>query len=56
MYSVEALQRKIKREGVDKAIEDLSNGTFSESVKEQFHDAYIFSSGYPNLSLIYSLV
>ncbi len=56
MYSVEALQRKIKKEGVDKTIHDLSNATFSEDVKIKLHDSCILINGYPNLSLIYSLV
>jgi len=55
MYSVEALQRKIKKEGVDKTIHDLSTGNFSESVKEELNKALIFIDGHPNLSLIYSL-
>lgn len=55
MYDKKALQRKIKKEGVDKTIYDLSTGNFSEDQINQMTAEHIFSGGYPNLSQIYAL-
>ena len=55
MYNLEAVRRKIKKEGIDKTIFDLSAGNFSEDAKAELGKLNIFTNGYPNLSVIYSL-
>ena len=56
MYDLASVQRKIKKEGVDKLIFDISSENFSEDSKKELSKCGIFSNGYPNLSLIYSLI
>lgn len=55
MYTVDALRRKIEKEGLDKVIKDLSSGRFSEEEKADLKSAGIFIDNYPNLSLLYFL-
>ena len=55
MYTIESVKRKIKKEGIDQTIRDLSYGNFSEDVKKELNNSHIFCDGYPNLSVIYSL-
>ena len=55
MYSLEAMLRKISKEGVDRVIVDLSSNNFPEEAKNELSSSGIFVGGYPNLSLIYTL-
>lgn len=55
MYNLDSVLRRIKKEGVDKLISDISSENFSEDAKEELSRCGIISNGYPNLSLIYSL-
>ena len=48
-------ERKIKKDGVDSVISEISSDNFSETIKKDLSDCNIFVDGYPNLSLIYSL-
>ena len=55
MYNLEAVRRKIKRDGIDKLILDLSSETLSDDAKRELSSCNILTNGYPNLSVIYSL-
>lgn len=55
MYDIEALRRKIGKEGVDKVISELSSRDFSPSMKEELTKSGILIGGVLNLALIYSL-
>lgn len=55
MYDLSSVRRKIKKEGVDNFISELVSENFSETIKKDLSDCYIFIDGYPNLSFIYSL-
>ena len=55
MYDLGTIKRKIKKDGVDSVISDISSDNFSETIKKDLSDCNIFVDGYPNLSLIYSL-
>lgn len=55
MYDLNAVKRKIKKDGINKFIFDLSFGIFPEEVEENLINLGILSNGYPNLSFIYSL-
>lgn len=56
MYDLEALKRKINKEGLSATIRDLSSDTLSDDAKIQLESEYILINGFPNLSLISSLV
>jgi len=56
MYNLEALRRRVRKNGVDAVINDLLNNQFSEESISQMTKDHILCDGYPNLSLIYSLV
>lgn len=55
MYDLDAVRRKVRKEGVDKTISDLTSENFSDEAKESLSHFGVFLDGYPNLSLIYSL-
>lgn len=55
MYDLGSIKRKIKKEGVDNLIVELSSDNFSEDIKKDLSNCNVFVNGYPNLSLIYSL-
>lgn len=55
MYDLGSVKRKIRKEGVDRLISELSSGNFSEDIKRDLADCNVLLDGYPNLSLIYSL-
>ena len=55
MYDLGTVKRKIKKEGVDNLIFELSSEDFSETVKKDLTACNILVDGFPNLSLIYSL-
>lgn len=55
MYNVEALKRKIQKEGLQPTIILLSSPDFPKSIKEDLTKDRIFVGGYPNISLISSL-
>ena len=55
MYDLELVREKIKEEGLDNLISELSSEDFSEDIKKDLSNCNIFVGGYPNLSLIYSL-
>lgn len=55
MYDLGTVKRKIKKEGVDNLISELSSEDFSETVKKDLTACNILVGGFPNLSLIYSL-
>ena len=56
MYDLEALRRRIKKSGAEAVINDLTNNKFSEESIKEMSENHILRDGYPNLSLIYSLV
>ena len=55
MYDLGSVKRKIKKEGVDNLISELSSENFSEDIKRDLSACNVLVGGYPNLSLIYSL-
>ena len=55
MYDVDSLRRKVKKIGVTRTIEELTNARFSDSVMKQLEDAHIFINGTLNITLIRSL-
>jgi len=56
MYDLEALRRKIGKEGVEETIQYLLSPNLPERIKESLTNCSVFSGGYLNLALIYSLV
>ena len=56
MYNLDAVKRKIEKDGIDNLIRDLSSANFSDDAKRELSAYDIFTNGYPNLSVIYSLV
>ena len=55
MYDLGTIKRKIKKDGVDSVISEISSEDFSETVKKDLTACNILVDGFPNLSLIYSL-
>ena len=55
MYDLAALVRKIKKEGLQSAIDYLSSDTLSDNIKNQLTAYGVFVNGYLNLSLLYFL-
>lgn len=55
MYDLSSVRRKIKKEGVDNLISELSSENFSEDIKRDLTACNVLVDGYPNLSFIYSL-
>ena len=55
MYDLGTVKRKIRKEGVDNLISELSSENFSEDIKRELAECSVLVDGYPNLSLIYSL-
>ena len=55
MYNLDAMLRKLSKEGVDRFISDLSLGNFSEDAKKELASLGVLVGGYPNLSYIYTL-
>ena len=55
MYDLNALARKIRKDGIDKTIDFLLSDNLSNTIKEQLVDLKVFVNGYLNLSLLYSL-
>ena len=56
MYDLNSVRRKINKEGVDNFISDLSSENLNKDVKNDLSICGILVNGYPNLSLIYSLI
>ena len=57
MYDVDAIRRKISKEGVE-AIYDVIrylSGEFDECIQAELTKAKLLVDGYPNMSLIMSL-
>lgn len=55
MYDLNAVRRRIRKEGVDNLIFDLSSESLDIDVKKELSDCGIIVNEFPNLSLIYSL-
>ena len=55
MYNLDAVARKVKKEGVDAVINVLSSENLSDTMKTQLTNCGVLINGYPNLSLLYSL-
>ena len=55
MYNIEALRRKIAKEGFTPTIDYLLSDDLPMQLKKELEKEHIFSNGRPCLSLIYSL-
>ena len=55
MYDLGTIKRKIRKDGVDNFISELSSENFSETIKKDLSNCNILVGGFPNLSLIYFL-
>ena len=55
MYDLEAVKRRIEKEGLDSVIKDLSSSNLSGEIFDGLESSNIFVGGYLNLSLLYSL-
>lgn len=55
MYNVEALKRKIAKEGVEPTIQHLLSDDFPLQLKQDLEKEHIFCNGILCLGLVYSL-
>lgn len=55
MYDLNALRRRVRKEGVELVICELCSENFPKEAKEQLTKDNVFVDGYPNLSLLYSM-
>lgn len=55
MYDLEALKRKIAKEGLETTIRFLLSDDLPLQVKQDLEKEHIFNKGYLCLSLVYSL-
>ena len=55
MYDVEALRRRVGKEGIEPTIADLKSTHFDSKQMKQLEAAYIFVNGVVNVSFIRSL-
>lgn len=55
MYDVNALERRVRKYGVTRTIEELESTRFSDSVMKQLEESKIFINGSLNIALIRSL-
>lgn len=55
-YSEDAFKRLVNKKGVEYAIQTLSSPNLPEETKDDLAKKHYLVDGYPNLSLIYSLI
>lgn len=55
MYDIEALRRKIAKEGLQETLKCLASPDLPESIKKDLTKNHILVGGYPNVELICSL-
>lgn len=55
MYNIEALRRKIAKEGVENTIDYLLSDNLPLHIKQDLEKELIFDNGHLCLSLVYSL-
>jgi hypothetical protein len=56
MYTLDTLRNTLTEDGIESFITSLANGSHTKETIEQLTDLNILCNGYPNLSLIYTLV
>lgn len=55
MYDIEAIKRKIGKEGLQETLKYLASPDLPEHIKEDLTKNYILVGGFPNVELICSL-
>jgi hypothetical protein len=56
MYTLETLRKILSEEGTDNFIMCLTSGELTQEHINQLTDLHILRDGYPNLSVIYSII